>query len=140
MWGLTSDELLAKRGTHCQGLVALIHTSTDKHMYCTIYHGAPRILGCHNEKCHYFFPEHNPTTTLAYSFNTFTNTSFDVQSIVLELLSSPKAYQAHLPISCTRMPAERKGDRFQRLHIHIKDPLHTKLVGITMCRGDLLNW
>jgi hypothetical protein len=25
MWGLTSDELLAKRGTHCQRLVALIH-------------------------------------------------------------------------------------------------------------------
>jgi hypothetical protein len=24
---------------------------------------------------------------------------------------------AHLPTSCTRMPAERKGERFQRLHI-----------------------
>jgi hypothetical protein len=29
---------------------------------------------------------------LAYSFNTFTNTSFDAQNIVSELLSSPKAY------------------------------------------------
>jgi hypothetical protein len=28
----------------------------------------------------------------AYSFNTFTNTSFDAQNIVSELLSSPKAY------------------------------------------------
>jgi hypothetical protein len=29
---------------------------------------------------------------LAYSFNTFTNTSFDAQNIISELLSSPKAY------------------------------------------------
>jgi hypothetical protein len=29
---------------------------------------------------------------LAYSFNTFTNTSFDAQNIVSELLPSPKAY------------------------------------------------
>jgi hypothetical protein len=55
---------------------------------------------------------------LAYSFNTFTNTSFDAQNIVSELLPSPKSYHgAHLLTSCTRMPAERKGDRFQRLHI-----------------------
>jgi hypothetical protein len=29
---------------------------------------------------------------LAYSFNIFTNISFDAQNIVSELLSSPKAY------------------------------------------------
>jgi hypothetical protein len=29
---------------------------------------------------------------LAYSFNAFTNTSFDAQNIVSELLPSPKAY------------------------------------------------
>jgi hypothetical protein len=29
---------------------------------------------------------------LAYSFSTFTNTSFDAQNIVSELLPSPKAY------------------------------------------------
>jgi hypothetical protein len=29
---------------------------------------------------------------LAYSFNPFTNTSFDAQNIVLELLPSPKVY------------------------------------------------
>jgi hypothetical protein len=33
--------------------------------------------------------------------------------------TSPKLTMAHLPTSCTRMPAERKGDRFQRLHIDI---------------------
>jgi hypothetical protein len=69
-----------------------------------------------------FFPEHNPTTTLGvYSFNTFTYTSFDAQNIVSELLPSPKAYHgapANHNHSCYgRMPAERKGDRFQRLHI-----------------------
>jgi hypothetical protein len=66
-------------------------SSTDKHIYCTISHVhlgysvvimrsvtiSPRSI--------------IQQQRLVYSFNTFTNTSFDAQNIVSELLSSPKA-------------------------------------------------
>jgi hypothetical protein len=41
-----------------------------------------------------FFPgaQSKQQQRFAYSFNTFTNTSFDAQNIVSALLSSPKAY------------------------------------------------
>jgi hypothetical protein len=50
---------------------------------------------------------------LAYSFNTFTNTSSDAQNIVSELLPSPKAYHgtpANQLHPDAWVPAERKGD------------------------------
>jgi hypothetical protein len=51
----------------------------------------------------------------------FTNTFFDAQNahrFGIITKSKSLSWPAHLlPTSCTRMPAERKGDRFQRLHI-----------------------
>jgi hypothetical protein len=75
---------------------------------------------------------------LAYSsFNTFTNTFFDAQNIVSELLSSPKSCQPVAPGCQLKEKATDSNDCTL-----IKAPLHTNLTaeaGATMCGGDLLN-
>jgi hypothetical protein len=75
---------------------------------------------------------------LAYSFNTFTNTSFDAQNIVSESLSSPKAYHGApcQPVAPGCQLKEKATDSNDCTLI--KAPLHTDLTaeaGAIMCGG-----
>jgi hypothetical protein len=77
---------------------------------------------------------------LAYSFNTFTNTSFDAQNIVSELLSSPKAYHGALANQVTGCQLKEKVTDSSDCTL-IKGPLNANLTaeaGAIMCGGDLL--
>ena len=81
---------------------------------------------------------------LACSFNAFTNTSFDAQNIVSELLPSPKAYQPWRtcqPVASGCQLKEKATDSSDWRAL-IKAPLNTNPTagaGAIMCGVDLLN-
>jgi hypothetical protein len=94
-------------------------SSTDKHIYCTISHVHLGYSVVIMRSVTIFSRSIIQQQRLAYSFNTFTNTMPPsmCRTSFRNYYQVQKLTMAHLPSSCTRMPAERKGDRFQRLHI-----------------------
>jgi hypothetical protein len=78
---------------------------------------------------------------LAYSFNAFSDTSFDAQNIVSELLSSPKSYHGTCQPAAPGCQLKEKATDSNDCTL-IKAPLNTNLTaeaGTIMCGVDLLN-